>query len=146
MSIFEHTWLSLSIHVFTWLYLILHNYIMYWRDDHQCIFHRGYMFGFPSTDTMDDLGPINPSCWANSLIKTGMDSGTIVENAKTNIMGMWWDIQWYTYIYIYICPYLSKHHGLITVFHVIFDKLSTQLAGVCHALESQLGIRLDVSN
>ena len=93
---------------------------MYWRDDHQCIFHRGYMFGFPSTDTMDDLGPINPSCWANSLIKTGMDSGTIVENAKQTsweCSGIYNDI----HIYIYICPYLSKHHGLITVFHVIFD-------------------------
>ena len=89
---------------------------MYWRDDHQCIFHRGYMFGFPSTDTMDDLGPINPSCWANSLIKTGMDSGTIVENAKQTS----WECSG-IYIYIYIYPYLSKHHGLITVFHVIFD-------------------------
>ena len=102
---------------------------MYWRDDHQCIFHRGYMFGFPSTDTMDDLGPINPSCWANSLIKTGMDSGTIVENAKQTVenakqtswecSGIYNDI--HIYIYIFFCPYLSKHHGLITVFHVIFD-------------------------
>ena len=107
MSIFEHTWLSLSIHVFTWLYLILHNYIMYWRDDHQCIFHRGYMFGFPSTDTMDDLGPINPSCWANSLIKTGMDSGTIVENAKQTSWecgGIYNDIHIYIYIFVHIYP------------------------------------------
>ena len=102
------------------------------------------MFGFPSTDTMDDLGPINPSCWANSLIKTGMDSGTIVENAKQTsweCSGIYNDIHIYIYLSISIQTSWT-HHGISRDIR----QLSTQLAGVCHALESQLGIRLDVSN